>query len=220
MTPVVLPTGDAPTGTAPPAAANGFIQDQAGEWFVRPPLAQAEPGLNGVIVLTVDGAGFAVVTEDQATHDRERAQQLLPVGDDVAIRSLRQLAAQRLPSGRRDGVSTWTGKPWRKGHDTVAIARALVARGLMSLGQSHRAAIREWMRWEHDLGGEYGNDDAFESLRRGHQAMWRPYEDGIAATNRRVWKELGPNLYPKAASERPDDTGHEHEPPDRSRRRR
>ena len=105
LTPVAWPTDDASANTMTDAGPNHFFQDEAGDWFVRPPLAQPEPGLDGVVVLSFDGAGIAVVTAREATHDRESALRLLPDGDDPAVSGLRQLATERLPSGRRDGIS-------------------------------------------------------------------------------------------------------------------
>lgn len=196
-TPVVWSIGGAPPEDMTAGEPDPVIQDESGEWFVRPPLAQPEPGLDRVVVLTFDGAGMAVVTAREATHDRERALRLLPDGDDQAVASLRQLAAERFPSGRRDGISPSTGKPWRKSHDNAVIARALVARGLIELGSPHRAAIREWLRWEHELGGEYGDHDMFDAVRRGHSHIQRPFEEKVALANRRMWKEIGSNFHPK-----------------------
>ncbi len=197
VTPVVWSIGDAPPEDMTAGEPDPVIQDESGECFVRPPLAQPEPGLDSVVVLTFDGAGIAVVTAREATHDRERALRLLPDGDDQAVASLRQLAAERFPSGRRDGISAWTGKPWRKSHDNAVIARALVARGLIELGSPHRAAIRAWLSWEHELGGEYGDHDVFDAVRLGQNRVRRPFEEKVALANRRMWKEIGSNFHPK-----------------------
>lgn len=208
LTPVAWPTDDASANTMTDAGPNHFFQDEAGDWFVRPPLAQPEPGPDGVVVLSFDGAGIAVVTASEVTHDRESALRLLPDGDDPAISGLRQLATERLPSGRRDGISQRTGKPWRKSHDKAVIARALVVEGWKRLGYRNGSAIRAWLRWEHELGGEYGNPYAYDSLKDGHEAFWRDYVREITTTNRRVLNELRANLRPKTDPARPDDAGH------------
>jgi hypothetical protein len=220
VTPVLWPLGEAPTDDDVAAHPDRFFRDEAGESFVKPPLAQPEPGLEGVVVLTLDSAGIAVVNRREATHDRERAQHLLPDGDDVAVHSLRRLAVERMPSGRRDGLSPTTGKPWRRGHDVLPIARALVVLRLVDLGHEHRAAIRAWLWWEHELGGEYGNAYALEDLRKGRTVMSRPYEDQVAAFDRRVWEEMAANLYPKNDSSGPDNPGHDQDTSGRSQRRR
>jgi hypothetical protein len=209
LTPVLWPIGEGLANDEMATPPDPFFRDDAGTSFVKPPLAQPEPGLEGVVVLTLDSAGIAVVTAAEATHDRERALGLLPRGDDPAVSSLRQFATERLPSGRRDGVSPGTGKEWRKSHDKAAIARALVARGLVGLGHTHRAAVREWLRWEHELGGEYGDREVLGALEAGSGRMVRPFEDRVTAANRRVWRELDLNLHPKADPEHPDHTRHD-----------
>ena len=219
LTPVLWPIGEGLVNDEMAAHPDQLFRDGTGELLVKPPLAQPEPGLEDVVVLTLDSAGIAVVTATEATHDRERGLRRLPPGHDPAVTSLRQFATERMPSGRRDGVSPGTGKEWRKSHDTVAIARALVARGLIELGSTHRAAIREWLKWEHELGGEYGDHYAFEALEADHNRLLRPYVDRITAANRRVWTELDPNLHPKADPGRPDDAGHDPGPPGRTQRK-
>lgn len=213
---VLWPIGEGHANDEMAAMPDQFFRDGAGTWFVKPPLAQPEPGLEGVVVLTVDSAGIAVVTAAEATHDREVALGLLPVGDDPALTGLRQFVSERLPSGRRDGVSPRTGKGWRRRHDKAAIARALVARGLIELGSTHRAAIREWLRWEHKLDGKYGDRAAFDALEAGGNRVVRPYVDRITAANRRVWRELDLNLHPKADPQRPHDAGRDPVPPGRT----
>lgn len=219
MWPVLWPIGDALSDAEIAATPNQYVRDASGLVFAYIPLAQPEPALDRVTVVTLDAAGIAVVTADQATHDRELALRLLPDGDDPAVRALRRLAEERLPSGRRDGLSARTGRPWRKGHDPAVIARALVAFGLKELGETHRSAIGQWLRGEHDLGGEYGDAHALEALARGYRAMWRPFEDRVAATNRRVWNELGLNLYPKVDPGLPHAFGHGPHPPSHSQRK-
>lgn len=122
LTPVLWPLGEAPTDDEMATHPDRFFKDEDGEWFVKPPLAEPEPWLDGVVALTLDGAGFAVDAGDQMTHDRERALRMLPAGDDSAVSRFRQLAAERLPSGRRDGVSPRTGKGC--GGDTTKLQSA------------------------------------------------------------------------------------------------
>ena len=219
LTPVLWPIGEDHANGEAAAPLNHPVEDGSRTQFVKPPLAQPEPGLDGVVVLTLDSAGVAVVTAAEATHDRERALSVLPRGDDPAVASLRQFATERMPSGRRDGVSPGTGKEWRKSHDNVAITRALVARGLIDLGSTHRGAVREWLKWEHELGGEYGDREVFDALETDSNRVVRPYLDRITAANRRVWTELDPNLHPKADPGRPHDAGHEPVPPGRTQRK-
>ncbi len=216
LTPILWLT-DGPPPLAEAAVATGeSYEDSDGNWNVRPPMAKPEPDLRGIVVLTVDGAGLSVVTSRDVTHDRENALRTLPIGDDAALMSLRQLVTGQMPSGRRDGASPRTGVSWRRGHSNVAIARALVAKHLMGLGWAHRAAIREWVRWEHELGGQYDDHDVYAPLAAGHTKITRVLVDQMAATNRRVWRELDANLYPRAAPETGDSSGHEPGPSDPS----
>lgn len=201
LRPLVLPVGwpmDAPPSaeevTAHPAR---YRQDADGAWWVFGTWQQPQPGADPTMaVLSIGAGGASVQTSARATADREAALRLLPDGDDVAVQGVRAFATETFPTGRRAGRSDRTGRPWRSGHDTAVLARALFCAALRGSGASHREAARVWMRTEHDLHGPLDNVDAYEALASHRNRIWRTFEDDVCATNRRVLRELPESLRP------------------------
>lgn len=196
--PRAFPIDEGPSSEEAQTNPERYLQDRHGQWWVVPPAVSPEPDSRGLIVLTFDGSGPAVLDATTATHDREAALALVPEGDDVALHSLRQFVADTFPSARRHGRSEETGQPWRSGHNVATVARALVALSLMGLDVPHREAIRIWYRWDRELGGSLTNVDAHEDLTHGRNRMWRPVEDDIRLSDQRVFDALAASLHPKA----------------------
>ena len=195
--PRAFPIDEGPSSKEAQTNPGRYLQDRNGQWWVVPPAVSPEPGIRGLIVLTFDGSGPAVLDATAATHDREAALARVPEGDDVALRSLRQFVSDEFPSARRHGSSVRTGQLWRSGHNVATVARALVALSLMGLGVSHREAIRIWYRWDRELGGQLTSVDAYEDLTHRRNHMWRPVEDSVRLGNQRVFDELAASLHPK-----------------------
>ena len=195
--PRAFPIDEGPSSEEAQTNPGGYLHDHHEQWWVVPPAVTPEPDSRGLIILTFDGSGPAVIDATTATHDREAALALVPEGDDVALRSLRQFVAEAFPSARRDGRSERTGQPWRSGHNVATVARALVALSLMGLDVPHRTAIGIWYRWDRELGGSLTNVDAHEDLTHGRNRMWRPVADGIRVSNQRVFDALAASLHPK-----------------------
>jgi hypothetical protein len=89
------------------------------------------------------------------------------------------------------------------------VARALFCAALIGADVSHREAVRAWMHVEHDLRGPFEDEEletSYELLEDYEQGVkrgwvgWRPYEDGVCATNRRVLRELPASLQPPWAA--------------------
>ena len=198
--PRAFPIDEGPSSEDVQANPGRYLQDPDGQWWVVPPSVTPEPDTRGVVVLTFDGAGPAVLDATAVTHDREAALALLPEGDDVALDSLRQFVSEQFPSARRSGSSDQTGRPWRSGHKVATVARALVAIGFMGLGVPHREAIRIWYGWDRKLGGQFTDPDDYEHLTRGRMRMWRPVEDRIRLSNQRIFDQLAASLHPKVGT--------------------
>jgi hypothetical protein len=89
----------------------------------------------------------------------------------------------------------WQDRPRRSGVHKESVARALLIRGLVSDGLSHRAAIRTWLGWEIELEGPWSKRRSLQiaarQLRAGDFYALRDFEESRAADDRSLWRALG-----------------------------
>ena len=208
--PVAWPLDGPPTDEARRAQPARYLQDEEGAWWAVGAWRSPTPtGELSTVVLSITAGGASVQTADRATQDRDEALGMLPEGEDVAVQSIRAFVAETFPSGRREGASDRTGRPWRSRHAAPVVARALFCAALIGADVSHREAVRAWMHVEHDLRGPFADEELetsyelLEDYEHGEKdgwVGWRPYEDGVCASNRRVLRELPASLQPPWAT--------------------
>ena len=92
----------------------------------------------------------------------------------------------------------WTGRRWRSGVQRAPLAAALLRRGLVEAGLSHRDAIRQWLVWEGELRGPAvrnpGVQDAWRQVRGKTPAGDVGLDDFLDSwrdADRRYWKLMG-----------------------------
>jgi hypothetical protein len=156
-----------------------------GVWWVRDDLvsvdASAKPGI------TWDTVGpFLRLPGGQAIRDRRQATlRLGKLAEDPTI----SLYLRLFLTGRQDGKRSTMSSP--------SLARALVTLGLRDASSRHLDAVRLWLRWECELGGDLANFTMLSILQKGpavdlaQRDQLRAYLQGVSLANRRIWRALG-----------------------------
>jgi hypothetical protein len=113
------------------------------------------------------------------------------------------VSAERTPPPDWEGdPAMWTGRRRRSGVQRASLARALLIRGLVADGVSHRAAIRAWLGWEMELNGPFSGRP---SVRRAYSWLQKDYklrdfEGSRTGSDRQIWQGLGIDPGPEADS--------------------
>ena len=136
--------------------------------------------------LSQDRAGwYWRLADGRVIRDREEARRIadaLGYTDELILGII-----DRMPSayaGRGDARR-------RSPMSYPVVARALLIAGLVHDGIALRAACRQWIEWESQLGGPLELPEALEAVRLKRGRLIRDHVDPLAASVRRTWDALG-----------------------------
>lgn len=129
-------------------------------YYLRAPIGQVA-SLSAVAILTHgwdvrSRLKVPVAPADGPDQELALGNVLGMLRQSLAHVSLRKGSAQPTPPPDWDrDPALWTGPRRRSGVQRASLARALLIRGLVGEGVSHRPAIRLWLRWEIELSGPW-----------------------------------------------------------------
>jgi len=155
-----------------------------GEWWIRDDDAVKKSKGVGI---SFDVVGpYLRLPNGEIVRDRETARRRLGRhADDPDVAIFLPLFL----TGRQDGK--------RKTMSREILARALLILGLKDGGMRHLVAIRLWLRWEVELGGDLRESDMLATIEadgrvdRPSRDKLRAYLGQVALSDRRTWTALG-----------------------------
>ena len=156
-----------------------------GVWWVRdeePPSSRSVgPGISWDTV-----GPYLRLPSGEVIRDRRQATlRLGRLADDPAMSMFLKLFL----TGRQDDK--------RSSMQAPTLARALVTLGLRDEGSNHLDAVRLWLRWEHELGGQLADHYMHSILQRGsavdlaERDQLAAYLRNVSLADRRIWRALG-----------------------------